>query len=96
MPQMLFIVSPSDPATFRSLTSVLAGDSDADVIYDRRFQEADRSQWVEDQLRPRNDRRRRAEIDEEIRVKGWACVRLQPEPPASAPALRRRRIPLPD
>jgi hypothetical protein len=84
MVRLLFIVSPNDPATYRSLTTVLAGDRDAEVIYDRReppMPRERRSLWGNEQLRSLEDRRLRPDIDAEIRDKGWACVRVDAERP---------------
>ena len=94
MPRLLFIVSSGDPATFRSLTSVLADDPDAEVIYDRRAPDFERDQrvsWGVENIRPLADRRRRPEADTEIRTRGWTCVRVQPEPSPFLP-LRRRAL----
>jgi hypothetical protein len=92
MVRLLFIVSPNDPATYRSLTTVLAGDRDAEVIYDRReppLPRERRSLWGNEQLRSLEDRRLRRDIDTEIRDKGWACVRVDAERPV---ARRRSRF----
>jgi hypothetical protein len=85
MVRLLFIVSPDDPATYRSLTTVLAGDRDAEVIYDRRgpvTPRERRSLWANEQLRSFDDRRLRPDVDAEIQAKGWACVRVDSEQPA--------------
>jgi len=77
----LFIVTQSDPAIYRSLARFLAGDAAARVIFDRRAAAADpRSMPIgrRGSAGPFGERRERPQVDEEIRVRGWAYVDLRP------------------
>jgi hypothetical protein len=80
--QRLFIVFPDDTATFESLSRILSGDDRAQVIYDRRIPVKIRPSavWSTTRVQARvlGERRRRPEIDAEIRSRGWACVELGP------------------
>jgi hypothetical protein len=77
----LFIVTQSDPAIYCSLARFLAGDSDARVIFDRRAAAHDgpgsASICFRGSAGPFGERRARPQVDEEIRVRGWAYVDLR-------------------
>lgn len=66
----LFIVSRQEPALFALLQERFAGDANVEVILDRRAQEAPPSGP------PPVERRRRPEVNEEIRARGYAVVSL--------------------
>ncbi len=80
MLQRFFIVSPDNRADYEALRSALQGDPDVQVIYDRRVHEpvnGDRATWLSSG--PLGDRRLpRPDVDEQMRIRGWAVVRLEP------------------
>ena len=78
-PQRLFIVSRDDTATFRSLARVLSDDDSAQVIYDRRLPMSRRvsAVWSGARVQALGERRRRPEVDAEIRLRGWTCVEVE-------------------
>ncbi len=68
---LLFIVSPKRPDLFEALNAALRRERGVEVIYDRRAGLPARDD------RPRGDRRRRKQIDDEIEEYGWAVVSVQ-------------------
>jgi hypothetical protein len=87
----LFIVTQSDPAIYRSLARFLAGDSDTRVIFDRRAAASERPRSAATCFGssgdPFGERRERPQVDEEIRVRGWAYVDLRAPAQEACPAL---------
>jgi hypothetical protein len=86
MPRKLVIVARDNVSLFESLKRTLGNEPDVEIVFDRR-REAPKSGGGlgtvkkifsrEPQAPPPSaeDRRRRAEIDEQIRKQGWAIVR---------------------
>jgi hypothetical protein len=66
MMHKLFIVAADNVDDYRSLQKALASEPNVTIIYDRR-----RSLSVV----PTEERRRRTDVDEQLRTKGWAVVR---------------------
>lgn len=66
----LFIVSRREPGLYALLQERFAGDENVEVILDRRTADAPSDQ------RPRVERRRRPEVNEEIRTRAYAVVSL--------------------
>jgi len=69
VPRYLFIVSRRDPALFELLRERFAEDENVEVILDRRVQAVPAR-------RPAEDRRRRPEVNAEIRARAYAVVTL--------------------
>ena len=81
VPRKLVIVARDNVTLFESLKKTLGKEPDVEVVFDRR-RESGKSGGLkkifsrEPQAPPTGEeRRRRAEIDEQIRTKGWAIVR---------------------
>src|SRR5262244_174504 len=68
MTRKLFIVAKDNVADYRSLEKAIGGEPDVTVIYDRRHDSIDGV--------PHEERRRRRDIDEQLRSRGWAVVRI--------------------
>ena len=68
----LFIVAKDNVADYRSLEKAIGGERDVTVIYDRRH---DASGDVPTGV-PHEERRRRTDVDEQLRSRGWAVVRI--------------------
>jgi hypothetical protein len=66
MMHKLFIVAADNVGDYRSLQKALASEPNVTIIYDRR-----RSLSVV----PAEERRRRTDVDEQLRTRGWAVVR---------------------
>jgi hypothetical protein len=77
MVRILFVVSRKDPHHFEALTQTFDSEHDVEVVYDRRESQSSETLGQE-------RRRYRPEVDTQIRVQGWAAVRIGPElaPPA--------------
>ena len=82
MGRKLFIVAAEYTALYESLTRTLAGDVDVEIIYDRRQSkrkdEGRRSAsiWSRGPLGELGDRRMPSHVDEDLRTRGWAVVRV--------------------
>ena len=70
MPRYLFIVSSRDPGLFELLKERFADDQNVEVVLDRRAYPAPSGR------RPPVERRRRPEVNEELRVSSYAVVTL--------------------
>jgi hypothetical protein len=70
MPRYLYVVSRHDPALFELLKERFAGDDNVEVILDRR------TQPEPPEPSPPVERRRRPEVDEEIRARAYAVITL--------------------
>jgi len=79
MIRKLFIVAADNTADFQSLQTALANEPNVTIIYDRRSRSNDvASSDVPDV--PREERRRRTDVDDQLRTRGWAVVRTtEPE-----------------
>jgi len=67
MTRKLFIVAKDNVADYRSLEKAVGGERDVTVIYDRRHDSTGVSQ---------EERRWRRDVDEQLRSRGWAVVRI--------------------
>jgi hypothetical protein len=81
VPRKLVIVARDNISLFESLKRTLGKEADVEIVFDRR-RESGKSGGLkkifsrESQARPSGEeRRRRTEIDEQIRTQGWAVVR---------------------
>lgn len=79
MARHIFIVSRLSPDLFDDLVSRFAEDQDVQVILDRRREERRRRLSVMDVERRGADRRRRPEIDAELRERSYAVVTIDGE-----------------
>jgi len=68
MVQKLFIVATGNDGAYGSLRRGLAGEPNVTVMYDRRRGVA--------RIVSGNERRRRTEVAEQLRTRGWAVVRI--------------------
>lgn len=84
-PRKLVIVARDNVSLYESLKRTLGKEPDVEIVFDRR-RDSSRSGRLGDSVkkifsreshppRTQEDRRRRAEIDEQIRTQGWAIVR---------------------
>ena len=64
----LFIVAADNVGDYKSLQRALASEPNVTIIYDRR-----RTLSVV----PTEERRRRTDVDEQLRTRGWAVVRMK-------------------
>jgi hypothetical protein len=64
----LFIVAAGNTADHTSLQRALAGERNVTIIYDRRRAVSGA---------PDQERRRRTDVDEQLRTRGWAVVRTR-------------------
>lgn len=80
----VFIVARERPELYASLNRALESEIDVFVIYDRRARQEPRKRqrgwgalWATPELATdRGDRRRRTDVDEEIRERGFGVVHL--------------------
>ena len=84
MGRKLFIVAAEYTAMYESLTRTLAGEPDVEIIYDRRQskrkEESRRSGsiWSRGPLSELGERRVSSpHVDEDLRTRGWAVVRVK-------------------
>ena len=70
MPRYLFVVARHEPALFALLQERFAGDENVEVILDRR------ERPTSPPTPPGIERRRRPEVDEEIRARAYAVITL--------------------
>ena len=80
MRRKLFIVAAEYTAMYESLSRTLAGETDVEIIYDRRQSkrrdERRRFMWSPGPLGDLGDRRITPQVDEDLRTRGWAVVRV--------------------
>jgi hypothetical protein len=82
MGRKLFIVAAEYAALYESLTRTLSGEADVEIIYDRRQSkrkdETRRSGsiWARGPLSELGERRMRSHVDDDLRTRGWAVVRV--------------------
>jgi hypothetical protein len=86
MGRKIFIVSPQYTEMYESLTRALVGDKDVEIIYDRRVSDrkAPRrtgSIWSHGPLADVGDRRMASHVDDDLRTRGWAVVRVEDAAP---------------
>jgi len=75
MAPLVFLVAPSERRLYREVVRGFAGTDDVEVIVDRRVGERRQSVTpVPGAERRGGDRRARREVDEDLRVLGWALV----------------------
>jgi hypothetical protein len=86
MARRIFIVARGNVAVHKSLTQALRREQDLEIIFDRRQEQSKRSDLGEaikkvfsrgtppPSAKSKEERRRRARIDEQIRTQGWAVV----------------------
>lgn len=83
MGRKLFIVAAEYTAMYESLTRTLAGEPDVEIIYDRRQSKRKersrraRSIWSRGGLSEFGERRVSSHVDENLRTRGWAVVRVK-------------------
>jgi hypothetical protein len=78
MIRKLFIVAADNTADYQSLQTALAGEPNVTIIYDRRGRSSDSAGNEGDVAR--EERRRRTDVDNQLRTRGWAVVRTtEPE-----------------
>ena len=82
MERKLFIVTAEYTVMYESLSRALVGEPDVEVIYDRRQskrkEETRRSGsiWSRGPLSELGERRTPSHVDDDLRTRGWAVVRL--------------------
>jgi hypothetical protein len=84
MGRKLFIVASEHTAVYQSLKRALAGEEDVEIVYDRRTKRSDArrgasSIWARGPLADLSDRRIPSHVDDDLRTRGWAVVRLDGE-----------------
>ena len=72
--RFLIVVSRQDPARYQELHRIFGGHRNTEVIFDRR-RPGSRSHPVPP-LTPRPAERRQRHVDEDLRLTGWAMLRL--------------------
>lgn len=77
----LFIVARHNDHLYRSLVRTFAGDDTVEIVLDRRVgQRREAVEATADQERRERDRRRLADIERQLRRRGWAVVTVKPFP----------------
>src|SRR5438132_13677382 len=76
-PGLLFVVSRHAPKQYEYLKRVFANDKRVIVILDRRVGERRKTSSAPAGERHRADRRSRPAIDDRVRRRGWAMVRVE-------------------
>ena len=82
MVRKIFIVSPGQVEMYESLKRALVGEDDVEIIYDRRLAQRKESRrrnvplWSRGSLAAVGERRSPSHVDDELRRRGWAVVRL--------------------
>ncbi len=72
-----FIVATADQALYEYLTRKFAGRPDVEVIIDRRRGERRRERLARTPERRTGDRRSRSRIDDDLRMLGFAVIRVE-------------------
>jgi hypothetical protein len=82
MGRKIFIVAAENRAMYESLSRSLAGERDVEVIYDRRQSKRkdeprrSGSIWSRGPLSELGERRVPSHVEEDLRTRGWAVVRM--------------------
>ena len=78
MARFLFIVARQLPRVYEHLCQQFAGEPNVEIIFDRRKSDRRQPEAAETPATERRhgERRRNAEVDEQLRVMGYAFVRL--------------------
>jgi hypothetical protein len=82
MGRKLFIVAIEYTAMYQSLKRALAGEEDVEIVYDRRLSKRDDARrrassiWSRGPLADLSERRMPSHVDDDLRTRGWAVVRL--------------------
>ena len=90
MGRKLFIVASEHTAVYQSLKRALAEEEDVEIVYDRRSKRPDHARrgashiWARGPLADLSDRRMRSHVDDDLRTRGWAVVRVDAEVGPSA------------
>ena len=79
----LFIVAMEHTTTYESLKRALVGEENVEIVYDRRLpKRSDDSRrrtvsiWARTELGNLGDRRTPSHVENDLRTRGWAVVRL--------------------
>jgi hypothetical protein len=78
----IFIVAPEYTAMYESLKRALVGEQDVEIVYDRRLPKRKPgarslgSIWSRGSLAELGDRRMASHVDDDLRTRGWAVVRI--------------------